>query len=147
MRFRQHDAAEPGVLHETIQSLVAPHHDVRDHIDPQPRCVALADATIEQIDAIRNFLEQRIECLVENLETRDFGVAQIDHDAGTIRSLDPRLTQRIAQPYGLVAGRRLGPDTLRVRHLRIRHDNLGRERIRSINLAETLHRKKALVCQ
>ena len=34
MGFRDHDAAETGVLHEAIGALVAAHHDMGDHIDP-----------------------------------------------------------------------------------------------------------------
>ena len=71
---------------------------MRDHVDPQPRRIALADAAIEQIDLIRHLREQRVERLVQDFEPRHFGVAQIDHDAGAIGGLDPRLAQRIAQP-------------------------------------------------
>ena len=50
MRLGDHDAAEAGVLHEAVDALVAPHHHMRDHVDPQPRRLALADAAIEQVD-------------------------------------------------------------------------------------------------
>ena len=114
VRFGNHDAAEPGVLHEAIDPLVAAHHDVRHHVDPQPRRVALADAAIEQIDLVGDLPEQRIERLAENLEPRHLGIAQIDHDAGAIRGLDPRLAQRVAQPHrGLGADGR-SPVILRV---------------------------------
>ncbi len=99
MRFGEHDAAETGVLHEAIDPLVASHQHMRDHVDPQPRRIALADAAIEQIDLVGDLPEQRIERLVENFEPRHFGVAQIDHDAGAIGGLDPRLPQRVAQPH------------------------------------------------
>ena len=69
------------------------------HVDPQPRRLALADAAIEQIDLFGDLRKQRIERLVEDFEPRDFGVAQIDDDAGAIGGLDPRLPQRIAQPH------------------------------------------------
>ena len=71
---------------------------MRHHVDPQPRRFALADAAIEQVDLFGDLREQRIERLVQNLEPRDFGVAQFDDDAGAIGGLDPRLAQRIAQP-------------------------------------------------
>ena len=71
---------------------------MRDHVDPQPRRFALADAAIEQIDLLGDLREQRIERLVENFEPRHFGVAQVDDDAGAVGGLDPRLPQRIAQP-------------------------------------------------
>jgi hypothetical protein len=48
------DSAEAGILHEAIDALVAPHHDMGHYIDPQPRRLALADAAIEQVDLIRN---------------------------------------------------------------------------------------------
>ena len=105
VRLRDHDAAEAGVLHKAIDALVAAHRDMRDHVDPQPRVLALADAAIEQIDLIRNLREQRIERLVQDLQPRHFGVAQIDHDTGTVGRLDPRLPQRIAQAdRTLIAG-------------------------------------------
>ena len=109
VRFGEHDAAEAGVLHEAVDALVAPHHDMRDHVDPQPRRLALADAAIEQVDLLGHLREQRIERLVEDLEPRDLGIAQFDDDAGAVGGLDPRLAQRVAQPRrsrlaGLVAG-------------------------------------------
>ena len=97
--FGDHDAAEAGVLHEAVDALVAPHHDMGDDVDPQPRRFALADAAIEQVDLIGNLREQRIERLVEDFEPRHFGVAQVDDDAGAIGGLDPRLPQRVAQPH------------------------------------------------
>ena len=71
---------------------------MRDHVDPQPRRFALADAAIEQIDLIGHLRKQRIERLVQDLEPRHLGIAQVDHDAGAIGSLDPRLPQCVAQP-------------------------------------------------
>ena len=91
MRFGEHDAAEAGVLHEAVDPLVASHHHMGDHVDPQPRRFALADAAIEQIDLFGDLRKQRIERLVEDFEPRHFGVAQIDDDAGAIGGLDPRL--------------------------------------------------------
>ena len=70
-----------------------------DDVDPQPRRFALADAAIEQIDLIGHLREQGIERLVQNLQPRDFRIAQIDDDAGAVGGLDPRLAQRIAQPH------------------------------------------------
>ncbi len=107
----EHDAAEAGVLHEAIDSLVAPHHDVGHHVDPQPRSLALADAAIEQIDGIGNLREQRIERLVQNFEPGDFGIAQVDDDAGAIGGLDPRAA----------AARRAAASDARRRPLRFRY--------------------------
>ena len=45
---------------------------------------------------LRHLREQWIERLVEDLEPGDFGVAQINNDAGAIGRLDPRLVKRIA---------------------------------------------------
>jgi hypothetical protein len=61
---------------------------VGHHVDPQPRALALADAAIEQIDGIGNLRKQRIERLVQNLEPGDFGIAEVDDDAGA----EPELT-------------------------------------------------------
>ena len=84
---------------------------MRDDVDPQPRRFALADAAIEQIDIVGHLREQRIERLVEYFQPRDFGIAQIDDDAGAVGGLDARLAQRIAQPHRVVAG---AGDILRV---------------------------------
>ena len=72
---------------------------MRDHVDPQPRRVAATDAAVEQLDLGRDFGKQRIERLVEEFETRDLGVAQIDDDAGALGRLDARLA------HGLFQGR------------------------------------------
>ena len=100
MRLGYHDAAETGILHEAVDALVAAHQHMRDHVDPQPRRLALADATIEQVDLFGDLREQRIERLVQDLEPGHLGIAQFDHDAGAVGGLDPGLPQRIAQPVG-----------------------------------------------
>jgi len=97
MRFGEHDAAEAGVLHEAVDALVAPHQDVRDHVDPQPRRLALADAAVEQVDPLGHLRKQGVERLVQDFEPRDLGIAQLDHDTGAVGGLDPRLPQGIAQ--------------------------------------------------
>ena len=107
--FGDHDAAETGILHETIDALVASHHDMGDHVDPQPRRLALADAAIEQIDLFRNLREQRIERLVENFQPGHFGIAQVDDDAGAIGGLDPRLPQASRSRIGRVSPTALLP--------------------------------------
>ena len=95
--FRKHDAAVTRVLHEAVGALVAAHDDVRDHVDPESRRIAAADAAVEQIDGVGNFGEQRIERFGEDFQPRHFGVAQVDDDAGAIGRLDPCLAQGIAQ--------------------------------------------------
>ena len=91
MGLGQHDAAEAAVLDETVDPLVAAHQHMGDHVDPQPRRLALADAAVEHIDLSRNFGEQRIERLIEDFKPGHFGIAQLDHDAGSIRGLDASL--------------------------------------------------------
>jgi hypothetical protein len=98
VRLGNYNAAEAGVLHEAIDALVAPHHNMRHHVDPQPRRLALTDAAIEQVDPFRDLRKQRIERLVHDLEPRHLGIAQLDDDAGAVGGLDPGLTQRVAQP-------------------------------------------------
>jgi hypothetical protein len=49
-----------------------------DGIDPQPPRLAAADAAIEQIDLFGDFLEQRVERLVQELEPGDLGVVQVE---------------------------------------------------------------------
>ena len=93
----EHAAADAGVVQEAIGPLVAPHGDMGDRVDPQPRRVAPADAAVEQLDLGRNFGKQRIERLVEKFEPRDFGIAQIDDDAGAFGRLDARLMHRLRQ--------------------------------------------------
>ena len=57
-------------MQKPVHALVAPHGDVGDGVDPQPRSFAAADAAVEQIDIRRNFGEQRIERLVEEFKPR-----------------------------------------------------------------------------
>ena len=112
--FGDHDAAETGILHKAVDALVASHHDMGDHVDPQPRRVALADAAIEQIDLFRNLREQRVERLVQDFEPRHLGVTQVDDDPGAVGGLDPRLPQRIAQPHRTRIAGSIAPGVLRV---------------------------------
>ena len=114
VRLGDHDAAETGVLHEAVDALVAAHQHMGDDVDPQPRRIALADAAIEQIDLFGDLREQGIERVVEDFEPGHFGVAQIDHDAGAVGGLDPRLPQRIAQPDWTRGADGLAPGILRV---------------------------------
>src|SRR5262245_35017135 len=74
-----------------------------DGIDPQPRRLAPADAAIEQIDLFGDFLEQRVERLVQDLEPGDLGVVQVDDDAAALGLLDARLAQRILEPLRRLA--------------------------------------------
>jgi hypothetical protein len=66
-------------------------------VDPQLRCLAAADAAIKQINFRRHFREQRIERLIEKLEPRQFGIAQIDDDVGAFGGFDTRLMDRLFQ--------------------------------------------------
>ena len=74
-----------------------------DGIDPQPRRLAPADAAIEQIDLFGDFLEQRVERLVEELEPGDLGVVQVDDDTAALGLIDARLAQRVPQPLWRLA--------------------------------------------
>ena len=72
-----------------------------------PRGLTAADAAVEQIDFGGNFLKQRIERIVEEFESGDLGVVQIDDDAAAVRLLDPCLAQRIFQTMRRFARLRL----------------------------------------
>ena len=104
--LRQHGAAVARVLHETVLPLVAAHLDMRDDVDPQPRHVAARQAAVEQIDVLGDFVEHRIERVVEQFEAGDVGVAQIDHDGGALGRLDARFAHRVLERRG--RGRRGG---------------------------------------
>src|SRR4029078_2684450 len=58
VRLGKHDTAIAGILHETIDALVAPHHHMRYHVDPESRRLALADAAVEQVDLLGHLREQ-----------------------------------------------------------------------------------------
>src|SRR5689334_3539343 len=116
MGFGKHDAAVAGVLHKAVGALVASHQHMRHHIDPESRRFALADAALEQIDPLRHLREQGIKGFVEELEPGDFGVAQIDHDAGAVSRLDPRLVERIAQAKRTRFTRRIASNAWRLGH-------------------------------
>src|SRR5690606_17801177 len=66
----QHGAAVARILHETILAFVAAHLDMGDNVDPEPRGLAPADATVEQLDLFRNVRKQGIERLAEQLQPR-----------------------------------------------------------------------------
>src|SRR5262245_66009689 len=68
-----------------------------DDINPEPRYVTFADTAIEQFDIVRNFLEQRIQRIVEKLKPRDVGVTQIDDDSRAFGGFDARLANSILQ--------------------------------------------------
>src|SRR5262245_53520502 len=88
-----------------------------DGVDPQPRVLAAADAAIEQVDRLRNLVEQRIERLVQELEASDLGVVQVDDDGRSLGVIDARLAQRIAQPRRRLArSRRFGIPTFTTPH-------------------------------
>jgi hypothetical protein len=72
----EHPAADAGVVQEPVDALVTSHRDVSDGIDPQPRRLAPADATVEQIDLRRDFGEDRIERFVEQFEAGKFRIAR-----------------------------------------------------------------------
>ena len=61
-------------------------------------------AAIEQFDVLGDFLEHRIERVVEQFEARDVGVAQIDHDGGALGRLDARLAHCILERIAGAAG-------------------------------------------
>ncbi len=103
--LREHMPADAAVVQEAVAALVAAHGDMRHRVDPQPRRLAATDAAIEQIDVGRNFREQRIERLVQQLEPRHFGVAQVDDNAGALGGLDARLVHRLVA--AATAARRL----------------------------------------
>jgi hypothetical protein len=68
-----------------------------DHVEPEPRMLAAADTPVEQIDLGGDVGEQRIERLIQDFETRQFGVAQLHHDAGAFGGFDPRLPDSLLE--------------------------------------------------
>ncbi len=70
VRLGEHVAADTGVVQKAVEALVAPHGDMGDGVDPQPRRFAAGDAAVEQIDVRRNFGKQRIERLVREVSSR-----------------------------------------------------------------------------
>ena len=51
----------------------------------------------EDVDRTEDFPEQRFERLIQDLEPRNLGIAQVDDHAGAVGGVDPRLAQRITQ--------------------------------------------------
>src|SRR5262249_39893410 len=77
---------------------------MRDGINPQARSVAARQPPVEQVDAVGNFSKHRIKCLIDELEPRNFGVTQVDDDAGALRRLNAGITHGVTQglrPVGL----------------------------------------------
>ena len=113
--FRQHLAAEPRVLHETIAPLVARHRHMRDGVEPKPRRIAPADAAVEQVDVRRRFVEQRIERIVEQFEPRHLGVAEIDDHARLFGDLDAGFADSVLQDARLRVSGAFACAALRIR--------------------------------
>jgi hypothetical protein len=83
-------------------------HTWGDGIDPQPPRLAAADAAIEQIDLFGDFLEQRVERLVQELKAGDLGVVQVDDSGAALGLVHARLAQRVTQPLWRLLARPLG---------------------------------------
>ena len=79
-RFGQHDAAVAGVLDEAVGAMVAPHRDVADRVDPQPRLQARRDGEVENVDVGRHLGEDRRQFGREKLQPHARRLAQFDHD-------------------------------------------------------------------
>ncbi len=69
-----------------------------DHVDPQPRRVALGDAALEQLDLRRDLGVDGVERLAQQFEPGELGVAQVDDHAGALRHLDSGLAHRVLEP-------------------------------------------------
>jgi hypothetical protein len=115
----QHLAAVTSVQQQTIAPLVAAHVDMSDRVDPQPRCIAPADATIEQFDLGWHLGKQRIERLVEHFQPGQLGIAQIDHHTRAIGARDARQAEGVLQQS---AGRIFRPCGFRSFALASPHD-------------------------
>src|SRR6185312_2701284 len=120
-----------------------PHHHMRNHVDPQSRRLALADAAIEQLDLLGHLRKQGIERVVQDFEPRHFRVAQVDDNTGAIGRLDPRLVKRVAQANRSRLARRIAASHWRLGHRnRLTSSNSG-----SFNLSATTARAKAVCFQ
>ena len=71
--------------------------DVGYRVDPQPWSFAARQAAVKQIDVRRNIGKDRIEGIVQNLQPRPLGVAQIDDHTRTFGRLDTRLVYSVFQ--------------------------------------------------
>jgi len=107
-RFGEYLAAVARLLQEPVHAFVGAHAHMGDGIDPQPRRLAAADAAIEQIDLFGDFLEQRVERLVQKLEPGDLGVVEVDDDGAALGLIHARLAQRVPQPLRRLFARPLG---------------------------------------
>jgi hypothetical protein len=95
--FRDQFPAVAGVVEETIGPLVAAHFDEAQDIDEQSRRIARQDGGVEHVDALRHFLEERLELLLQEVEPRKLGGPQFDQNARAFGGCRPRTAQRFPQ--------------------------------------------------
>src|SRR6476620_6762223 len=71
-----------------------------DGVDPKPRRITVADRAVEQIDVGGSFLEQRVECIIQEFEPGEFGIAKIDDNARLFGELDAGLADSLFERPG-----------------------------------------------
>ncbi len=75
--FRDQHAAVARVLEEAERAAIVCEVDEADHVEEQPRPVAVADAEIEQFHIVGRLVEDRPDRVLKKFEPRGLGLAQI----------------------------------------------------------------------
>ena len=94
LAFGHQHAALARILKKSIGALVVRHVDKRDHVDEKARMLALRQRHIEQVDALRGLVDDRLERALERFETGNFELAHLGHRLGALGVLNPSLPDR-----------------------------------------------------
>ncbi len=84
----------PRVLKKAIGAAVVAQIDKADHVEEQPRPLAVGDAGIEQLDSLGRLIEDRANGLEQQFEPRDFRLPEVGDRLALLGALDARAPDR-----------------------------------------------------
>ena len=84
----------PRILKKSVGALIVRHVDKRDHVEEEARMFALRQRHIEQVDALRRLVDDRLQRALKRLETDNLELARLRHRIGALGVLDPSLPDR-----------------------------------------------------
>ena len=94
LAFGYQHAALARVLKKSIGALIMRHVDKCDHVEEEARMLALRQRHIEQVDALRRLVDDRLQRALKRLETGNFELAHLRDRIGALGVLDPSLPDR-----------------------------------------------------
>ncbi len=90
-------AAVAGVLEKAERAAVVSEIDEADHVEEQPRPVAVGDAEIEQFDVVRRLIDDWPHGVFEHFEARHFRLPDVLDRVVLLRALGARAPHGVAQ--------------------------------------------------